>query len=118
VPLLPGSFLLELAAQVAGPLCEEVTLVRHGLERGAVLGMVRRAVFLRPCFLPATVQLTAQVRHAHPGRVTAATVATVRDAVAFRAELVMAMLDVPPEWSGVLEGRHERLARWKASSAT
>jgi 3-hydroxymyristoyl/3-hydroxydecanoyl-(acyl carrier protein) dehydratase len=118
VPLLPGSFLLELAAQVAGPLCEEVTLVRHGLERGAVLGMVRRAVFLRPCFLPATVQLTAQVRHAHPGRVTAATVATVRDAVAFRAELVMAMLDVPPEWSGVLEERHERLARWKASSAT
>jgi hypothetical protein len=50
--------------------------------------------------------------------VTAAVVATVRDAVAFRAELVMAMLDVPPEWSGVLEERHERLARWKASSAT
>src|SRR3989442_546907 len=51
VPLLPGSVLLELAAQVAGPLCEEVTAVRFGFERGAVLGIVRRAVFLRPCFL-------------------------------------------------------------------
>ena len=118
VPLLPGSFLLELAAQVAGPLCEEVTLLRHGLERGAVLGMVRRAVFLRPSFLPATVQLTARVRHAHPGRVTASVVATVRDAIALRVELVMAMIDVPPELSRAFEERRERLARWKVSSAT
>ena len=118
VPLLPGSLLLELAAQVAGPLCEEVTLLRHGLERGAVLGMVRRAVFMRPCFLPATIRLTAHVRHADSTRVTAAVVAAVRDATVLRAELVMAMIDVPPEWSGVMEGRQERLARWKASSAT
>lgn len=118
VPLLPGSFLLELAAQVAGPLCEEVTLLRHGLARGAVLGMVRRAVFLRPCFLPATVRLTAQVRQADSARMTAAVVAAAGDAIVLRAELVMAMIDVPPEWSDVMAGRHERLARWKASSAT
>ena len=117
VPLLPGSFLLELVAQLAGPLCEEVTLLRHGLERGAVLGMVRRAVFLRPCFLPATVRLTARVRQADPAWVTAAAVATVRDAIALRAELVMAMVDVPAEWSHVMAGRHERVARWRASGA-
>lgn len=117
-PLLPGSLLLELAAQVAGPLCEEVTALRFGLERGAVLGMVRRAVFLRPCFLPATVRLTAQVRHADAARVTAAVTAAVGDSTAVRAELVIAMIDVPPEWSGVMAGRHERLARWKATSAT
>lgn len=118
VAVLPGSLLIELVAQVAGLLCEEVTLVRHGLDRGAVLGMVRRAVFLRPCFLPATVRLTAQVRQADPARVTAAAVATVRDAIALRAELVMAMIDVPPDWADVVAARHERLARWRASSAT
>lgn len=117
VPLLPGSVLLELAAQVAGPLCEEVTAVRFGFARGAVLGMVRRAVFLRPCFLPAKIRVTAQVRHADPAQVTAAVVATVGEAIVLRAELVMAMIDVPPEWSGVMAGRHARLARWKASDA-
>ncbi|OLC37822.1 MAG: hypothetical protein AUI89_08435 [Gemmatimonadetes bacterium 13_1_40CM_3_65_8] len=116
VPLLPGSFLLELAAQAAGPLCEEVTALRFGLERGAVLAMVRRAVFLRPCFLPATVRLTAHVRHADSARMIAAVVAAVGDAIVLRAELVMAMIDVPPEWSRVLEGRHERLARWNSAT--
>ena len=116
-PLLSGSLLLELAAQVAGPLCEEVTAARFGLERGAVLGMVRRAVFLRPCFLPATVRVTAQVGHADSAQVTAAVVATVGDAVVLRAEMVMAMIDVPPEWSEVIAGRQARLARWKAASA-
>ena len=117
VPLLPGSLLLELAAQVAGPLCEEVTSLRFGVARGAVLGMVRRAVFGRPCFLPAAVRITARVRAADSTRVTAAVFAAVGDAVVLRAELVMAMIDVPPEWSGVMAGRHARLARWKASSA-
>ena len=116
VPLLPGSLLLELAAQVAGPLCEEVTAARFGIERGAVLGVVRRAVFLRPCFLPATVRVTAQVRHADSAQVTAAVVATVANAIVLRAELVMAMIDVPPEWSGVMAARHARLARWKTGA--
>ena len=118
LPLLPGSLLVELAAQVAGPLCEEVTLLRFGLERGAVLGMVQRAVFLRPCFLPTTVRLTAQVRHLDSSRVTAAVTAVAGDATVFRAELVIAMIEVPPEWADIVAGRHERLARWKASRAT
>ena len=117
VPLLPGSLLLELAAQVAGPLCEEVTLLRFGLERGAVLGMVRRAVFLRPSFLPATLRLTAQVRHADSARVSAAVTAVVGDATVLRADLIIAMIEVPPEWSSIMAGRRERLARWTASSA-
>jgi len=117
VPLLPGSFLLELAAQVTGPLCEEVTALRFGVERGAVLGMVRRAVFLRPCFLPATVRLTARLDHADSARATADVTAVVDDRTVFRAELVMAMIEVPADWSGVMAGRHARLARWKASSA-
>ena len=109
---------VELAAQVAGPLCEDVTLLRFGLERGAVLGMVRRALFLRPCFLPTTVRLTAQVRHADSSRVTAAVTAVVGDATVFRAELIIAMIEVPPESSDIATGRHERLARWKHPHAT
>jgi 3-hydroxymyristoyl/3-hydroxydecanoyl-(acyl carrier protein) dehydratase len=118
VPLLPGSFLLELAAQVAGPLCEDVTMLRFGLERGAVLGMVRRAVFPRPCPLPAAIRLTAQVRQAESARVTAVVGAAVGDTIVLRAELVMALIDVPPEWARVVEARHERVARWRAAGAT
>lgn len=116
-PLLPGSLLLELAAQVAGPLCEDVLVLRGGVARGALLGMVRRAVFPRPCFLPAVVQLTAQVRQVESTRVTAVVSAVAGDTIVLRAELVMAMIEVTPEWSDALAGRHERLARWKASYA-
>lgn len=117
IPILPGSFLIELAAQVAGPLCEDLTRIRYGHERGALLGMVRRAVFLRPCVLPATIHLKARVGRCDSTRVSVATMASVGDSVAFRAELVMAMIDVPPEWAEVVAARHERVARWSAAGA-
>jgi 3-hydroxymyristoyl/3-hydroxydecanoyl-(acyl carrier protein) dehydratase len=117
IPILPGSFFIELVAQVAGPLCEDVTRLCYGHERGALLGMVRRAVFLRPCVLPATVQLRARVGRCDPTRVSVATTASVEDAVVFRAELVMAMIDVPAEWAHVVEARHERVARWRGAGA-
>jgi 3-hydroxyacyl-[acyl-carrier-protein] dehydratase len=118
IPILPGAFFIELAAQVAGPLCEDVTRLRSGHERGALLGMVRRAVFLRPCVLPATIQLRARVGRCDPTRVSVATTVSVGGPVAFRAELVMAMIDVPPEWADVVAARHERVARWRAAGAT
>jgi hypothetical protein len=117
-PVLPGSLFVELAAQIAGPLCEEVILLRYGLERGALLAMVRRAVFLRPCSLPATVRLTARVQRCNPARVSAATTASVEDALAFRGELVMALIEVPAEWADAIEARHERVARWRSAGAT
>ena len=54
-PLLPGSLMIELAAQVSGPLAEEFAKTRMGNERWAILGMVRDARFLHPVFLPATL---------------------------------------------------------------
>jgi hypothetical protein len=50
--------------------------------------------------------------------VSVATTVSVEGTVAFRAELVMAMIDVPPEWADVVAARHERVARWRAASAT
>ena len=47
-PLLPGSLIIELAAQVSGPLAEEVAKTKFGTERWAILGMVRDARFLSP----------------------------------------------------------------------
>lgn len=118
MPILPGSFLIELLAQVAGPLCEDVTRMRHGFERGALLGMVRRAVFLRPCVLPATVRLHARVAHSDPRRVSVTTAASVEGVVTCRADLVLAMIEVPAEWAHVIEARHERIARWRGAGAT
>ena len=36
-PLLPGSLMIELAAQVSGPLAEEIAKTRTGNERWAIL---------------------------------------------------------------------------------
>lgn len=114
MPLLPGSLIIELAAQIAGPLCEDVIRLRHGLERGALLAMVREAVFLRPCFLPATLCLDARIERAEPARVSVASTARLDDALVFRGQLVLALIDVPPEWADALTARHARVAEWKA----
>ena len=46
--LLPGSLILELAAQVAGPLAEEFVKTQLNIERWSILGMIRDARFLNP----------------------------------------------------------------------
>ena len=112
-PLLPGSLLIELAAQIAGPLAEQVTKLRLNIDRWSLLGMVRNAKFLRPVQLPATIVLNAEVR-----RFESSSIALVVDAheggqPVMRAELVMMMFEAAPEWDAAIRARHERLASWK-----
>ena len=49
-PLLPGSLMIELAAQVSGPVAEEFAKMRMEIERWAILGMVRDVRFLQPVY--------------------------------------------------------------------
>lgn len=117
---LPGTLAMELAAQVAGPLAEEVTPLRHGgRERYAVLGMIRHAKFLRAVPLPARLALEAEVRRSDPSQVTVAVAARVEEVLVLRGELVLAMIEMTEmaetseEWSAALALRDQRVARWK-----
>ena len=114
-PVLPGSLQLELCAQVAGPLAEEVTALRHSLERWAFLGLVRNAAFLERVDLPASLRVSARVRRAEPSSV-AVTVSLAREGGAqlCRAELVMTLREADPTWAEAIRGYRERLAAWKA----
>jgi 3-hydroxyacyl-[acyl-carrier-protein] dehydratase len=112
-PLLPGSLLIELAAQVAGPLAEQVTRLRLDIERWAVLGMIRNAKFLRPVPLPASVNLIAEVRRFEASNVALQVVGRVNEEVVMTAELVMMMFEAAPEWEAAIRARHERLASWQ-----
>ncbi len=115
-PLLPGSLLIELAAQVAGPLAEETICARLGLERWAVLGMVRDAKFLRHTSLPAEILLTAEVRRVDALKVVVQTAARVDEQEVLRAELWMMLLEASPEWAAAVNARRERVARWKEAA--
>jgi 3-hydroxyacyl-[acyl-carrier-protein] dehydratase len=114
--LLPGSLILELAAQVAGPLSEEFAKTQLGLERWAILGMVRDARFLQPVFLPASLEITAAIARSQSSSVNTAVMVTVDDERVMQAELVMMMLDSSTEWASAIEARNHRLARWKEAS--
>ena len=59
-PILPGTWLVELAAQIAGPLAEAVASARHGVDRCALLAMIDHAKLLAPVDLPATVRFDAE----------------------------------------------------------
>ena len=112
-PVLPGSVAIELAAQVAGPLCEELA-AQDGEERWAVLGTVRSARFHRVVDLPARLELLARVRQR---AATATTVAVDVESDGQRvaaAELTMMMVELEPRHEAARLARDERLARWKA----
>ena len=111
--LLPGSLILELAAQVAGPLTEEFAKTKLGMERWAILGMVRDARFLRPVLLPASLEMTAVIVRAQSSSINTSVTVTVDGERVMQAELVMMMLESSTEWAPAIEERNERLARWR-----
>ena len=113
-PLLPGSLMIELAAQVAGPLAEEFAITQFGVERWAILGMVRDARFLHPVFLPAHLDLSAEVSRPESSTVSANVTVEVKGERVMQAQLVMMLLETSTDWARAIEARNERLARWKA----
>jgi len=114
--LLPGSLVLELAAQVAGPLAEEFPKTQSELERWAILGMVRDARFLQPVFLPATLEISAVISRSQTSSVNTVVTVTIDGERVMQAELVMMMLESSAEWASAIEARNDRLARWKEAS--
>lgn len=116
-PILPGSIAMELAAQVAGPLAEEVTQQRHGLARYAILGMVRDIKFLHPVHLPARLELEARLLRSDPSRSAVGVLARVAEATVLRGELLLAMVEPAAEWEIAIEQRQRRVRRWKQAMA-
>jgi 3-hydroxymyristoyl/3-hydroxydecanoyl-(acyl carrier protein) dehydratase len=114
--LLPGSVMLELAAQVAGPLAEEFAKTKLGIERWAILGMVRDARFLQPVLLPASLEISAFIARSQSSSINTNVTVTVDGERVMQAELVMMMLESSTEWAPAIEARDDRLARWKEAS--
>jgi 3-hydroxyacyl-[acyl-carrier-protein] dehydratase len=114
-PLLPGSLMIELAAQLSGPLAEELAKTRTGNERSAILGMVRDARFLQPVFLPATLDLKAEVVRSETSTINTSVTIEVKGERVMQAQLVMMMIETSAELAQAVEARNNRLARWKAS---
>jgi 3-hydroxymyristoyl/3-hydroxydecanoyl-(acyl carrier protein) dehydratase len=118
-PVLPGSLQIELCAQVAGPLAEEVTALQHATERWAFLGLVRHAAFLEPAVLPARLVISAQVKRAEPSSVAVATsLARDNGEILCRAELVMALREADATWAEAIRRYRARVAAWKARALT
>lgn len=115
-PLLPGSLILELAAQVSGPLAEEFAKTKLNLERWAILGMVRDARFLHPVFLPASLEITAEISRSQISSVNTIVVVTSNGERVMQAELVLMLLESAPEWEAAIAARNHRLARWREAS--
>ena len=115
-PLLPGSLMLELAAQVAGPLAEEFAKTNLGIERWAILGMVRDARFLQPVLLPVSLEITAAISRSQSASINTNVIVTVGSERVMQAELVIMLLESSTEWGPAIAARNDRLARWQEAS--
>ena len=114
-PLAPGSLLIELSAQIAGPLAEEITKLKSNLERWALLGMIRDVKFLNPVPLPARIILSAEAIRIDSSTVTVSVRAKVDEQVVMRGELVMMMAESEPDWEKAIRARDLRVAAWKGA---
>ncbi|HEY6232003.1 MAG TPA: hypothetical protein VIW64_12135 [Pyrinomonadaceae bacterium] len=112
-PLLPGSLLIELAAQIAGPLAEQVAKHRLEVERWSLLGMIRNAKFLRPVTLPAALTFSAAIHRFDSSSIAMLVDASSVGQLVMTAELVMMMFEAEPGWEAAIRARRERLAAWK-----
>ena len=108
-PLLPGTWLVEIAAQIAGPLAET-----EAPGRWAVLAMVQSAKLLAPVDLPAQLHIEATLVRRARDIVTTRVTAWRDDVTVLRAELVFALVDAPPGTEQAIRERMDRLARWSA----
>jgi 3-hydroxymyristoyl/3-hydroxydecanoyl-(acyl carrier protein) dehydratase len=112
-PLLPGSILVELGAQTAGPLVEEMAFLKSGVERWAFLGLVLNAKFLAPVDLPSELGIKVAVIKQHQSTFALRVETMVREVNVFRAELVMVLREAKVGWSKAIQERRLRTERWK-----
>jgi 3-hydroxymyristoyl/3-hydroxydecanoyl-(acyl carrier protein) dehydratase len=115
-PLLPGSFLIELSAQIAGPLAEELVKARFQQMKSALLGMVRESKFLYVCALPTTLHIHAEAIRVERSNVHVKAGVEVNGNRVFQGELVMMMQEIRDEWREAFKVRKERLEKWKAAA--
>lgn len=109
--VLPGSWLVELGAQVAGLLCEEAFQLEGGERRFAILGMIRNATFPRPTFLPARLEIAAEILRKEEGFCLSRVTVLVEGEAHMRAELVMTLNESRGDFGPAIEARAERLQR-------
>ena len=105
--LLPGTWLVELCAQIAGPLAETCQE-----NRWAVLAMVQSAKLLAPVDLPASLSIEATIVRKARAIVTTRVTAWRDDVTVLRGELVFALVEAPPGTEAAIRDRKERLWRW------
>ena len=116
VPILPGSLLIELCAQIVGPASERAVRERHGRAKLAFLALVRNASFPAPVGLPATIDITVKVTQVLEASVAGDVNATAGGTLVCRAGLVMAMQAPQPGWTAAIEAARARVAVWEANA--
>lgn len=106
--MLPATWLVELASQVAGPLAET-------MEPGqwAVLASVASAKFLAPVDLPVALNLEATIVRRAREIVTTRVTVWRDDVTVMRGELVFALVVPPHGTEAAVRERNERL--WRLS---
>ena len=77
--------------------------------------MVRDARFLSPVFLPATLNISAEVVRSESSSISTNVLVEVNGERVMQAQLVMMMIETSAELAQAIEARNNRLARWKAS---
>ncbi len=108
-PVLPGTFLIELAAQVAGLLAEEASKNQFSVEKLAFLGMVRQVKLLEPVYLPAALMIISDLKRLERSNALLKIEVNQNNAKKLQGEVVMMMVDPSSALDAAVNARNHRL---------
>lgn len=109
---VPETWLLEIMAQVAGPLAEAVSALGCPSPRWALLGMVRRARFHQRLPLAVRMDVRAEALRRAQGSVTLGVQVWHERCRCADAEIVMMLVETPLELTEAKQARSSRLQAW------
>jgi acyl-CoA thioesterase FadM len=112
---VPETWLLEIMAQVAGPLAEAVDAALSPSPRWALLGMVRRARFEKPLTFSVPLEVSATVLRRAEASVTLGVEAWCGDERCAGAQAVMILIEASSEFDQARRERLSRLERWRGA---
>ena len=110
--VLPMTFALELAAQVAGPLVEALYHKEHHTEKWAFLSMVDSVKIYSPVALPAAVEMEAKVTELEESYARTVVKSYDQGRVVLNGRLLFSLQPMNDKWKEAIIERKSRIEKW------
>jgi len=112
-PVLPATIAIEIGAQIAGPLGEELHAFRYSEQKLALLAMVQSVKLHRPVLLPANLDIQVETKRFEKNYFEARMNVYCNEEKVLNGSIVFSLQDYRNDWAVAIQNRNVRLKQWQ-----